>query len=141
MVSRSFSKIYDHILNGNKNYGTDTTDIIRSALNCEPEMIQKNVIIAPAWKPDLSENHVDSITQIFDGIHKIWNLSLGTEKVTYILTGIGAPNVIEPVLAFGVLHVKKLFLLDLSEDWTKILKLEILLFPNTQYVVMGRADI
>jgi purine-nucleoside phosphorylase len=64
-------------------------------------MIRKDVIIAPEWKPDLFAGCVDGINQVCDGIYQIWNLSTNKKTITYIRTGIGAPNVLEAVLALG----------------------------------------
>ena len=100
--------IYEYILNGNKKYGTNPIDMVRSSLNCEPEKIQENVIIAPVWKPELFDKYINNIELIHDGIHKIWNLSLKNKNITYIITGIGAPNVLEPVLALGSTKCKKI---------------------------------
>jgi len=93
--------IYEHILKANKRFGTNPVDVARSVLGCEPETIQKDVIIAPEWKPEIFADYADGIDQVHDGIYKIWNLSVNKKHITYIRTGIGAPNVLEAVLALG----------------------------------------
>jgi len=45
--------IYEHLLNANKRFGTESIDIVHFVFQCEPEAIQSNVIIAPLWKPEL----------------------------------------------------------------------------------------
>jgi purine-nucleoside phosphorylase len=127
--------IYEHILNGNKKFGTNPIDIVRSSLGCEPEIIQKDVIIAPAWKPDLFDNHFDSMTEVFDGIHKIWNLSIRNKTITYILTGIGAPNLLEAVLALGCTPCKNIIFIGSVGGLDKNLKIGDIVIP--QYSICG----
>jgi len=86
--------IYEHILNANKRFGTDVTEIVHSVFHCEPEMIQNNVIIAPLWKPELFSGYSDCLTQNSDGIFKMWTLSAAGFKIAYIVTGMGC-NCIE----------------------------------------------
>jgi len=100
--------LFDHILNGNKKYGTCPEDIVRAFYNCEPEVIQSDVILAPAWKPDLFDAYTDNIEPIFTGFHNDWNLSINGKKLTYIQTGIGAPVLMEAVLALGCTPCKRI---------------------------------
>jgi uridine phosphorylase len=100
--------LYEYILNGNRKFGTNEIDICRVSFNCEPGIIQENVIIAPVWRPELFENCVDNITQVVDSIYKLWNFSIKDKKITYILTGIGASNVMEAVLALGCTPCKNI---------------------------------
>jgi purine-nucleoside phosphorylase len=100
--------LYEYILNANKQFGTEPIDIVHSVFHCEPEAIQSNVIIAPLWRPELFSNHFDGIIQDLDGIFKIWTLSKADLKITYIVTGMGASNVIDIVLALGCTPCKKI---------------------------------
>jgi len=100
--------IYEHILNTNKRFGTNSIDIVHSVFHCEPEMINSNVIIAPLWKPELFSSYFDGIIQNLDGIFKVWTLSKADLKITYIVTGMGASNVIDIVLALGCTPCKKI---------------------------------
>ena len=100
--------IYEHILDGNKKFNTNTVDIVRSGFTCDPETINKVVIIAPVWKPDLFSNYLDSIDQISDGMYKIWNMSIKGKKITYIITGIGAPCLMDAILALGCTPCEKI---------------------------------
>jgi purine-nucleoside phosphorylase len=127
--------IYEHILNGNKQYGTNKIDICRSSFNCEPNMINENVIIAPAWKPDLFNNFVDNILQITDGIYKLWDLSIGDKKITYILTGIGAPNVLEAVLVLGCTPCKNIIFIGSVGGLDKSFKIGNIIIP--EYSICG----
>lgn len=100
--------IYEYILNGNKQYGTGKNDICRSAFYCEPEVIREHVIIAPAWKLELFDEVTGDVSLISDAMYKVWDVTVGDEKFTYIVTGIGAPLVIDAVLALGCTPCKKL---------------------------------
>jgi purine-nucleoside phosphorylase len=94
--------IYEHILSANRKYGIGFIDIVKSYFNCEPDEINETVIIAPSWYPDIFANQVDSITQVLYNHHlKIWNVVIKDKAITYIVTGVGAPKVIETVLTLG----------------------------------------
>jgi len=127
--------IYEYILNGNKKFGTNPIDIVRSSFQCEPEMIQNDVIIAPAWKPDLFADYIDGMNQVFDGIQKIWNLSLKNKTVTYILTGIGAPNILEAVLALGCTPCKNILFVGSVGGLDEKLKIGEIVIP--EYSICG----
>jgi purine-nucleoside phosphorylase len=100
--------IYEHIINANKRFGTDPVDIVHFVFQCEPEMIQSNVIIAPLWNPELFSDCSDSTIQNLNGIVKIWTLSIAGRNITYIITGMGSPNVNDIVLALGCTPCKKI---------------------------------
>jgi purine-nucleoside phosphorylase len=127
--------IYEYILDGNKKYGTNPIDIVRSSLGCEPEIIQKDVIIAPAWKPELFDNYTNDIKEIYDGIYKIWNLSIKGKIITYILTGIGAPNVLEVVLALGCSPCKNIIFIGSVGGLDKNFKIGDIVIP--EYSICG----
>ena len=127
--------IYKHILDGNIKFGTNSIDIVKNSLNCEPEVIQKDVIIAPVWKPDLFKEYIEDIEIIFDGIHKIWNISLKTKKITYIVTGIGAPNMLEPVLALGCTQCEHIVFIGSVGGLAENFKIGDLIIP--EYSICG----
>ena len=127
--------IYEHILNGNKKFGTKPLDIVNSSLYCEPKMIQKDVIIAPVWKPELFEDYTDNIIEIYDGIYKIWNLEVGSKTITYIITGMGAPNVLEVVLALGCTPCEKIIFIGSVGGLHENLKIGDLVIPK--YSICG----
>jgi purine-nucleoside phosphorylase len=127
--------IYEHILNKNKNFGTNPLDIVRSSFNCEPEMIQKDVIIAPVWNPELFENYIDSWNQISNGIYKLWNISVRNKNITYILTGIGAPNVLEAILALGCTSCKNIIFIGSVGGLDKNIRIGDIVIP--EYSICG----
>lgn len=101
--------VFEHLLNENKKYGSNSSDIVKMHFHCEPDEINENVIIAPSWYPQIFQNFIENIIQVLDNQHlKIWNISVNNKKFTYIVTGIGAPKVIETVLALGCTPCRKI---------------------------------
>jgi len=127
--------IYEHILSANKRFGTDPIDIARSVFNCDPVMIRKDVIIAPEWKPELFADYADGIDQVHDGIHKIWNLPVNKKTITYIRTGIGAPNVLEAVLALGCTPCENIIFIGSVGGLDENLKIGDIVIP--EYSICG----
>lgn len=99
---------YETIISGMKRFGSTERDICVSRLNVQPEQINENVIIAPWWEPkslpDLGKAKCLSTSNSV----KIWNITAGKTKITYIKTGIGAPVLIDALLSLGVTKCKKI---------------------------------
>jgi purine-nucleoside phosphorylase len=127
--------IYEYILNGNKHFGTSEVDICWATFNCEPDTIQENVIIAPVWKPELFIDCVENIISVVDKIYKLWNLSIQNKEITYIVTGIGAPNVMEAVLALGCTPCKNIIFIGSVGGLDKDLKIGDIIIP--EYSICG----
>jgi len=125
----------EHILNANKRFGTEPVDIVHSVFHCEPETIQSNVIIAPLWAPELFSNYFDGIIQDLDGIFKIWTLSKADLKVTYIVTGMGASNVIDIVLALGCTPCKNIIFVGSVGALDKNIRIGDIVIP--EYSICG----
>ena len=127
--------IYEHILNANKRFGTDSIDIVHSVFCCEPETIQSNVIIAPLWRPELFSGYFDSIIQNSDGIVKMWTLSIAGLKITYIVTGMGASNVNDMVLALGCTPCQKIIFIGSAGALDKNIGIGDIVIP--EYSISG----
>ena len=127
--------IYEHILNANKRFGTDSTNIVDSVFHCEPEMIQSNVIIAPLWKSELFSGYSEGIIQNSDGIFKMWTLSAAGIKITYIVTGMGASNVIDVTLALGCTPCRKIIFIGSVGALDKNIKIGDIVIP--EYSISG----
>ena len=99
---------YETVIAGMKRFGSTERDICVSGLGVQPEQINENVIIAPWWEPkslpDLGRAKPLSISNSV----KIWNITAGKMKITYIKTGIGAPVLIDAVLSLGVTKCKRI---------------------------------
>lgn len=106
MYSKGFAEfmIYQDLLLGLERFGSTKHDICVSTIGVEPEQIHKNVIVAPWWEPAvftnfgtynfLSASEYDSI--------KVWDVKTDDLEITYIKTGIGAPVLMDIILALGV---------------------------------------
>ncbi|MCH5317828.1 MAG: phosphorylase [Eubacterium sp.] len=101
---------YETILDGMKRFGSTERDICVSGLGVEPEQVNENVIIAPWWEPK-SLHGLGKVKYLsasdFSAI-KVWDITAGKTKITYIKTGIGAPVLIDALLSLGVTRCKKI---------------------------------
>lgn len=103
--------IYDYLIEGNENYGTDRDTICKSVFKCPKESIQEKVIIAPTWKVDIFKKHVEIIKQISGPTghgYVVYDLVVNNTKITYISTGVGACKVLDAVLALGCTLCKEI---------------------------------
>ena len=105
---------YQDLINSIQRYGATKWDICLHWLGVEPEKIQKFTVVAPWWEPDtlpalgkaafLSNSMSDAV--------KVWNITNpGSADLTYIKTGIGAPSMMDVVLALGVTDCEKVLFL------------------------------
>ena len=101
---------YETILDGMKRFGSTERDICVSGLGIEPEQVNENVIIAPWWEHK-SLHGLGKVKYLsasdFSAI-KVWDITAGKTKITYIKTGIGAPVLIDALLSLGVTRCKKI---------------------------------
>lgn len=75
-------------------------------LGCNLEKIRETVVMAPCWLPD--SVGVITLDLIADGSCKIWDCSLKGSHITYILTGVGACNCADTVMALGNTACKRI---------------------------------
>jgi len=98
---------YNDLISGMKRFGSTKRDIVTSCLGVEPEQVNENVIIAPWWTPNtlpaLGDAELISEKQTLTGV---WNIKNGDVEMTYIRTGIGAPQFIEGLLPLGLTKCK-----------------------------------
>ena len=130
--------IYESLINGNKRYGSNKDHICESNFKCKSFEINEKVIIAPTWKVDIFSNHVDNIQHISGPTghgYNIYELKVGSNKITYIITGVGACNLIDAVLALGCTPCNKLLFMGSVGALDKNMKIGDLVIP--QYSVSG----
>lgn len=100
---------YKDLVGGIKRFGSTRDDIATFGLGISADQINENVIVAPWWEPMrlplFSDATFLSISD-FAAI-KIWNISLDQLEITYIKTGIGAPVLMDAVLALGETPCKR----------------------------------
>ena len=93
--------------------------------------IRENVIIAPWWEPDTFENLDD-----FDIISTrspfiVWN----SDDITYIKTGIGAPLMMDVILALGVTNCKRILFVGSAGGLTDTMNIGDIVIPD--YSICG----
>jgi purine-nucleoside phosphorylase len=98
-------------------------------------VIQNNVILAPVWRPELFSGNLDDIIQVSDGIFKIWTLSTVDLKITYIVTGMGASNVTDIVLALGCTPCEKIIFIGSVGALDKNIRIGDIIIP--EYSICG----
>lgn len=103
--------LYDSLIAANEKYGSNKENICKSNFKCAPNDISENVIIAPTWEVNIFKDHVNNIKHIAGPTghgYDIYELSICDKKVTYIITGVGACNLIDAVLALGCTPCRKI---------------------------------
>ncbi|MDO4200445.1 MAG: phosphorylase [Clostridia bacterium] len=130
--------IYEYLVEGNKKYGSNKEHICKSNFRCNSCEIQEKVIIAPTWEVDIFKNHVDYIKQISGPTghgYSIYELIFGDKKVTYIITGVGACNLMDAVLALGCTSCKEILFIGSVGALDKSMKVGDIVIP--EYSVCG----
>lgn len=102
---------YQDLLNGIKKYGSSERGICFSCLGVFPEQINRDVILAPWWEPRTlpSLGNAVYLKKAYEkDAVKIWNIENNGFNMTYIKTGIGAPVLMDAVLALGLTPCERL---------------------------------
>jgi len=89
-------------------YNISSEDVVKSTFGCEPDAIQKKVIVTPNWGPEVFADAADDIIEMAIGIHSVWQLTLAGSNLSLIRCGIGAPMAGNVVLALGCTACKNL---------------------------------
>ena len=89
-------------------YNISSEDVVKGTFGCEPEAIQRKVIVTPNWGSEVFADIVDDVTEITIGIHSVWQLTLSGSNLSLIRCGIGAPMAGNVVLALGCTACKNL---------------------------------
>lgn len=99
---------YQDLLIAIGKYGSNDPKVIcKHCIGVDINDINENVILAPWWEPNVFDNFGESFL-IQSGTEKVWNITCGNKNFTYIKTGIGAPVLMEVVLALGLTKCKKI---------------------------------
>lgn len=89
-----------HLITSLQTYKISEKDICQSYFNCEPDVIQPKVVLAPNWDP--SQFNTVWPNQEVVMPNRIWTIHTQHSKFTYIKTGIGAPCLGDVALALGM---------------------------------------
>jgi purine-nucleoside phosphorylase len=99
---------YHYLLDAHAGFGTEKGDICRLLFKVEPEEINEDVIIAPFWEPRIFEPLTDSVSLLSEAnLRRLWNLSVGGKRISYLLSGVGAPVVLDAVFALSCTPCKR----------------------------------
>lgn len=122
---------YEMLLEAHKRFGTTREDI---ATGKEHFDISENVVIAPWWKVKMFENKSDiKIEKLSDKLYKI---KKGESEFTFIeLKRMGAPMMLDEVLALGVSECKNLIFIGSVGSLNKDINIGDLVVPT--YSVCG----
>jgi uridine phosphorylase len=94
--------VYRHLFAGMERFGVKESDICRLAFQCDASFIRESVVLTPMWEPDSFLPYTDKITPLAEfNYRKVWDVSLGDKKISFIRTGIGAPAVCHAVFALS----------------------------------------
>jgi len=103
---------YEALLAAMEHYGADRQEICLRTIGVSPEQVGENVILAPMWEPasfsDLST--AQCLTRSPHSPIQVWSVQ-GEKELTYIKTGVGAPLLMDVVLALGLTGCKKALLM------------------------------
>ena len=101
---------YNNLISGMKRFGSTEEDILKMSLGVNADEIRENVVIAPYWKPDLLPGlgAADLLSSSVYGETQIWSICFGDNDMTYIRTGIGAPQFLECLLPLGLTKCKRI---------------------------------
>lgn len=100
---------YNYLISGMKKYGSSEEDICLHGLGISPDLVDENVILAPWWEPSSLPKlgEVEYLTESRLPAVKVWNIKNNDLSITYIKTGIGAPVLMDALLALGVTRCKR----------------------------------
>lgn len=110
VTEREVSMNYQDLITGMKRFGSTEHDICVHGIGITPEQVQENVIIAPWWEPSILPGlgTADFLSASEYYHTKAWHITSGSLNMTYIKTGIGAPVLMDTLLALGVTACKKI---------------------------------
>ncbi len=121
---------YEDLLNSHLKYGTKKEDILKRR---GYEQILENVVIAPWWGHNMFENHDLKIEKVSDRVYNVYGEGI---EFSYIeLKLIGAPAVMDYILALGVTKCKRILFIGSAGALCDDIKIGDVVIPN--YSVCG----
>lgn len=95
---------YQDLITSMERFGSTQRDICIHSIGIDPDQIQENVIVAPWWEPPIFPNFgiFKYLSKSDYSSIKVWDLTVDGLKMSYIKTGIGAPVLMDVLLALGV---------------------------------------
>jgi len=99
---------YSDLIAGLRRFGSTERDICLHGLGVTAEQVKENVIIAPWWEPSTLPRLGKAKLLSISAAQKVWNIKRKGAEMTFIKTGIGAPQFMDALLALGVTNCKKI---------------------------------
>lgn len=102
---------YKDILAGMERFGATHRDICAHGIGIEPGQVRESVIVAPWWEPWLFPRLAEGARYLSGSEHatiKAWDIETPEVCATYIKTGIGAPVLMDALLALGVTPCRRI---------------------------------
>ena len=99
---------YSDLIAGMRRFGSGDRDICLHGLGVTAEQIRENVILAPWWEPDMLPGLGEARLLTVSAATKIWDVKNDHLEMTYIKTGIGAPQFMDALLTLGVTGCRKM---------------------------------
>lgn len=122
--------IYDNLINGHKRFGTDICNISSHKLKCDVSKIKETVILAPTTKVNFWKEFNGEIEELYSKYHTIFNVKVEELEFTYITTGIGAPNLVDIVLALGNTNCKNILFIGSVGSLDKSINIGDIVIPE-----------
>jgi purine-nucleoside phosphorylase len=128
--------IYQYLLDAHAGFGTEKADVCRLLFKVEPGEINEEVIIAPFWAPHIFEGLVEEIRFLSEAnFRRLWTLSAEGRKITYLLSGVGSPVILDAVFALSCTPCKRIIFIGAVGALDKAMELGDIIIP--EYSISG----
>ena len=132
------NQIYEKLIKGHNQFGT-IGDQIASHLRVKPDMIKKNVVIAPTMTYDCFKEYQPIATELYSKYHFITNLKIENVEFTFITTGMGAPVFTDIALCLGMTPCENLIFIGSVGALNEKINIGDIIIPNCSVTGEGAA--
>ncbi len=119
---------YEYLLKSHLKYGTNKEDIIKRK---GYENILENVVIAPWWSHDMFKEKAKQIEQVGERVYNIYGDNFEFSFVE--LRAIGAPVILDQVLALGVTKCKNIIFIGSVGSLDENIKIGDIVIPEYSF--------
>lgn len=102
---------FKDLICGLERFGSSPIETCTSILGVKPGTVLERVILAPWWEPEIFDgfDEIRLLSQSEAQAVKVWEVRRSGVCATFIKTGIGAPVLMDVVLALGISHCRQVF--------------------------------
>lgn len=95
---------FKDLIFGLERFGSSPAEACKGILGVNPDEIEEKVILAPWWEPEIFDgfDEVQLVNASESQAVKVWAVQRSGMRATFIKTGIGAPVLMDAVLALGI---------------------------------------